>query len=216
MKALPSVHFDVGAFCKKAGADFNAFCWEFICSYFLSAYDRANKQWRDLKGSPAARYPHLVRALPSLSLDLGSPRGGLRQACATAEARQHGDVFSAGVMCDGGAHHPSPPTSGASAGAVNPHVATAHTGAGFYIIDKHGWLAGAGAGNIWQSFGGRRKHSESPWQTASREMLEETGIASDDLVSLAPPVLCAQGRSRVRAPHRDLSFNLRRLTDAVS
>jgi 8-oxo-dGTP pyrophosphatase MutT (NUDIX family) len=90
-------------------------------------------------------------------------------------------------MCAGGAHHPSTSTFGVSAGAVNPHVATAHTGAGFYIIDKHGWLAGAGASNIWQSFGGRRKHSESPWQTASREMLEETGISSDDLVSLAPP-----------------------------
>ena len=91
-------------------------------------------------------------------------------------------------MCDGGAHHPSPPTIGASAGAVNPQLATgAHTGDGFYIVDKHGWLAGAGAGNIWQSFGGRRKGNESPWQTASREMLEETGISSDDLVSLAPP-----------------------------
>jgi hypothetical protein len=40
-------------------------------------------------------------------------------------------------MCDGGAHHPSTSTFGVSAGAVNPHVATAHTGAGFYIIDKH-------------------------------------------------------------------------------
>ena len=55
MKALPVVHFDVGAFCKKAGVDFNAFCWEFVCSYFLSAYDRANKQWRDLKGFPGQR-----------------------------------------------------------------------------------------------------------------------------------------------------------------
>ena len=90
-------------------------------------------------------------------------------------------------MCDGVAHHPSPSTSGASAGAVSPHVATAHTGAGFYIIEKHGRLAGASAANIWQSFGGRRKDSESPWQAASREMLEETGISSDDLVSLAPP-----------------------------
>ena len=91
------------------------------------------------------------------------------------------------MICDGGAHHPCPPTIGASAGAVSPHVATAHTGAGFYIIDKHGWLAGAGAGNIWQSFGGRRKHSEPPWQAASREILEETGISSDDRASLAPP-----------------------------
>ena len=55
MKTLPPVHFDVGAFCKKTGADFNAFCWEFICSYFLAAYDRANKRWRDTKGSDGAR-----------------------------------------------------------------------------------------------------------------------------------------------------------------
>jgi hypothetical protein len=54
-KTLPVVHFDVGAFCKKAGVDFNAFCWEFVCSYFLSAYDRVNKQWRDLKGFPGQR-----------------------------------------------------------------------------------------------------------------------------------------------------------------
>ena len=52
-------------------------------------------------------------------------------------------------MCDGGAHHPSTSTYGVSAGAVSPKVATGpHTGAGFFIIDKHGWLAGAGADNI--------------------------------------------------------------------
>ena len=51
-------------------------------------------------------------------------------------------------MCDGRAHHPSSPTIEASAGAVNPHVATAHTGAGFYTIDTHGWLAGAGTANV--------------------------------------------------------------------
>ena len=55
MKPLSPVHFDVGAFCKKVGADFNAFCWEFICSYFLSAYDRINKQFRDMKGTSGPR-----------------------------------------------------------------------------------------------------------------------------------------------------------------
>ena len=91
-------------------------------------------------------------------------------------------------MCDGGAHHPSTSTFGVSAGAVSPVVANSpHTGAGFFIVDKHGWLAGAGSRNIWQSFGGNRKGNESPWQTASREMLEETGIPSEHLVSLAPP-----------------------------
>ena len=63
MKPLPSVHFDVGAFCKKVGADFNAFCWEFICSYFLAAYDRNHKKWRDCGHATAlriscARCPH--------------------------------------------------------------------------------------------------------------------------------------------------------------
>ena len=91
-------------------------------------------------------------------------------------------------MHDGGVHHPSTSTSGASAGAVSPVVVNAtHTGAGFFIIDKLGWLAGSGSRNIWQCFGGDREGSESPWETASRELLEETGILSEHLVSLAPP-----------------------------
>ena len=91
-------------------------------------------------------------------------------------------------MHNGGVHHPSTSTIGVSAGAVSPVVANVtHTGAGFFIIDKHGWLAGAGSSNIWQSFGGKREGTESSWQTASRELLEETGIPSEHLVSLAPP-----------------------------
>ena len=91
-------------------------------------------------------------------------------------------------MHDSGVHHPSTSTCGVSAGAVSPVVANVtHTGAGFFIIDKHGWLAGAGSSNIWQSFGGKREGTESPWQTASRELLEETGIPVAHLVSLAPP-----------------------------
>ena len=50
MKTLPFVRFDVGAFCTKHSVDFNAFCLEFVCSYFLAAYDRATKQWRDTTG----------------------------------------------------------------------------------------------------------------------------------------------------------------------
>jgi len=92
------------------------------------------------------------------------------------------------VMHDGGVHHPSTSTSGASAGAVSPVVVNvSHTGAGFFIIDKLGWLAGSGSRKIWQCFGGDREGSESPWETASRELLEETGILSEHLVSLAPP-----------------------------
>ena len=91
-------------------------------------------------------------------------------------------------MHDSGVHHPSTSTIGVSAGAVSPVVANVtHTGAGFFIIDKHGWLAGAGSNNIWQSFGGNREGTESPWQTASRELLEKNGIPSEHLVSLAPP-----------------------------
>jgi 8-oxo-dGTP pyrophosphatase MutT (NUDIX family) len=91
-------------------------------------------------------------------------------------------------MHDGGVHHPSTSTIGASAGAVSPVVENvSHTGAGFFIIDKHGWLAGAGSKNIWQYFGGKREGTESPWQTAARELLEETGIPAEHLVSLAPP-----------------------------
>ena len=91
-------------------------------------------------------------------------------------------------MHDSGVHYPSTSTIGVSAGAVSPMVTNVtHTDAGFFIIDKHGWLAGAGGSNIWQSFGGNREGTESPWQTASRELLEETGIPSEHLVSLAPP-----------------------------
>ena len=91
-------------------------------------------------------------------------------------------------MHDGGVHHPSTSTIGASAGAISPVVDdVSHTGAGFFLIDKHGWLAGAGTSKIWQSFGGKREGTESPWETASRELLEETGIPSIHLVSLAPP-----------------------------
>ena len=91
-------------------------------------------------------------------------------------------------MHDGGVHHPSTSTIGASAGAISPVVDdVSHTGAGFFLIDKHGWLAGAGTSKIWQSFGGKREGTESPWETASRELLEETGIPSEHLVSLAPP-----------------------------
>ena len=117
-------------------------------------------------------------------------------------------------MCDGGAHHPSTSTFGVSAGAVSPVVANGpHTGAGFFIIDKHGWLAGTSGENIWQSFGGNRNGNESPWQTASREMLEETGIPSERLVSLAPPFRKCKGDhvyvlhiATIHSTHSDSTF----------
>ena len=43
-------------------------------------------------------------------------------------------------MHDSGVHHPSTSTIGASAGAVSLVVEdVSHTGAGFFLIDKHGW-----------------------------------------------------------------------------
>ena len=117
-------------------------------------------------------------------------------------------------MCASGAHHPSTSTIGASAGAVSPVVENvSHTGAGFFLIDKHGWLAGAGSKNIWQSFGGKREGTESPWQTAARELLEETGIPAEHLVSLAPPFVMRKDShiyvihiAMVRSTHASSTF----------
>ena len=91
-------------------------------------------------------------------------------------------------MHDGGVHHPSPSTIGVSAEAINSkRDIDDHTGAGFFILDSKGWLAGADSKNIWQSFGGDRDGTESPWQTATRELHEETGLLATDLTVLAPP-----------------------------
>ena len=52
-------------------------------------------------------------------------------------------------MCAGGAHRPSTSTIGVSAGTVSPVVVNGpHTGAGLFLIDKHGWLAGAGSNSV--------------------------------------------------------------------
>ena len=129
-----------------------------------------------------------MRSVLTLSRHIQPPGSIGCKAQVSRPACQNGDVFSAGVMCASGAHHPSTSTIGASAGPISPVVENvSHTGAGFFLIDKHGWLAGAGSSKIWQSFGGEREGTESPWQTASRELLEETGIPSEHLVSLAPP-----------------------------
>ena len=66
-------------------------------------------------------------------------------------------------------------------------AATSHTGAGIFVLGKHGWLAGLDSTNRWQDFGGNREKSESPWETAAREFEEETGVSANYLVSLAPP-----------------------------
>ena len=84
--------------------------------------------------------------------------------------------------------HRLPSSAYAAAHPPAPNVvATSHTGAGIFVLSKHGWLAGLDAANRWQDFGGNRETSESPWQTAAREFEEETGVSANYLVSLAPP-----------------------------
>ena len=58
------------------------------------------------------------------------------------------------------------------------------TGAGFFLIGEHGWLAGIGPTRYWQDFGGKRKPGETALQTAAREMKAETGITADTLTTL--------------------------------
>lgn len=121
---------------------------------------------------------------------------------------------------EGGVRHPITSTIGASAGAVSPaNSNSAHTGAGFFIIDKHGWLAGAGHQNIWQSFGGDREGNESAWETAARELEQETGILAEHLVSLAPPFTMRKDAhvyvlhiARVASRHNDSPTPSRELT----
>ena len=181
-KPLPSGIFDVGKFCSANGIAFNDYCWEFACSQWMSSFDRVKKVFYPDDAKKAAARLRLACGRCPHSADTPNHSEAL------SAKHQIGDVFSAGVMCDGGTHHPSTSTIGVSAGAVSPVVVNGpHTGAGFFLIEKHGWLAGAGKAKIWPSFGGRRKGDESPWQTAPREMLEETGIPSEYLVSLAPP-----------------------------
>ena len=43
MTPLPPAVFNVGKFCTTNGIAFNDYCWEFVCSYWLSTFDRANR-----------------------------------------------------------------------------------------------------------------------------------------------------------------------------
>ena len=188
VRPLPSGIFVVGKFCSANGIAFNDYCREFVCSYWLSSFDRANKVFYTADARRTASILRLACGrCPHSAGTSNHPEALSAKHKLPAQLAKMATYFRQ-VMRDGGAHHPSTSIIGVSAGAVSPVVVNGpHTGAGFFLIDKHGWLAGAGKEDIWQSFGGKRQGDESPWQTASREMLEETGIPSEHLASLAPP-----------------------------
>ena len=54
MKPLPSGIFDVGKFCSANGVAFNDYCWEFVCSYWMSSFDRVNKVYYTLDAKRSA------------------------------------------------------------------------------------------------------------------------------------------------------------------
>jgi hypothetical protein len=78
-KSLPTAVFDVGKFCAANGIAFNGYCWEFVCSYWLSSYDRANRVFFNMDKNRAA--------------------GALRLACArcshSADTSNHPEALSA-------------------------------------------------------------------------------------------------------------------------
>ena len=54
LKTLQPGIFDVGKFCAANGVAFNDYCWEFVCSYFMSTFDRANRAFFTLDDRRAA------------------------------------------------------------------------------------------------------------------------------------------------------------------
>jgi hypothetical protein len=63
LKALPPAIFDVGKFCSSKGVAFSDYCWEFVCSYWLSSFDRVNKTFFDMSsGTKGARALRLACA----------------------------------------------------------------------------------------------------------------------------------------------------------
>lgn len=97
-------------------------------------------------------------------------------------------------MCRHGAHHPYP-TMEASVGAISPNTSYQQpprqvehtvehdeqvdfTGAGVLVIARPGALLGR-AGHIWQEYGGDRERTETPSQTAFRELQQESGLAAE-------------------------------------
>ena len=62
LKPLPSGIFDVGKFCSVNGIAFNDYCWEFVCSYWMSTFDKANRVFFDLDQRRAAQALRLACA----------------------------------------------------------------------------------------------------------------------------------------------------------
>ena len=68
-KPLPSGIFDVGKFCAAHGIAFNDYCWEFVCSYWMSTFDRVNKVFYNMNSKQAAATLRLACARCSRSAD---------------------------------------------------------------------------------------------------------------------------------------------------
>ena len=62
VKALPSGIFDVGKFCSANGIAFKDYCWEFVCSHWMSSFDRVNKVFHPADANKAAAMLRLACA----------------------------------------------------------------------------------------------------------------------------------------------------------
>ena len=55
LKPMPPGIFDVGKFCAANGVAFSDYCWEFVCSYWMSSFDRTNRCFYDMDQRRAAQ-----------------------------------------------------------------------------------------------------------------------------------------------------------------
>ena len=69
LKPLPSGIFDIGKFCAAHGIAFNDYCWEFVCSYWMSTFDRVNKVFYTISSNQTAASLRLACAWCSHSAD---------------------------------------------------------------------------------------------------------------------------------------------------
>ena len=66
---MPACVFDVGKFCAANGIAFIDYCWEFVCSYWLSTFDRANRKFFDGDAKSTAKALRIACARCSHSSD---------------------------------------------------------------------------------------------------------------------------------------------------